>query len=209
VRIAVLFAVLAGLHAAPARAGDCTSGGPDVVRELEAYAKKPGKTQPDPDHLCIEQGVDGDKALTKRFIAACDRIVARESSWTCVYWSAYLGARKLAGKDIIEHFAAGFLLGGTDYNAMELIESIDDARGVPMVIASWKQNLADKDTNSRYNTAEWARWRHSACRFLGKHGGQSAKAFLDEQALTVKDRGVLKRIRAASDAIAKRLAKAP
>jgi hypothetical protein len=146
------------------------------------------------------------RSLSKRFIAACDVIARREVSRDCVYWSTVLGAKRLGGKDMIDQLVAQVPLDPFDFGTVEVYDKLDDLRAVPFVVAAWRAGLADKRARKAFYTEDLARWRHASARILGKHGGAAEKAFLDEQAQTLGDRGVKKACRAASEAIGKRLA---
>jgi hypothetical protein len=188
-----------------AYAGDCHEGGP-LVAAVEAYARKPGTQVPELSSLCMEQGVVPSKPLAKRLIAACDVIVAREASRDCVYWSTVLGAKQLGGKEMIDQLAAQVPLDPFHFATVEAYEKLDDPRAVPLVVAAWQAGLADKRAKKAFYAEDLARWRHAGARILGKHGGAAERAFLDDQVQTLGDRGVKKACRAASAAIAKRLA---
>ena len=203
----LVFAAVA-LHAAAARAGECDrDSAVEMVREFEVYAKQPGSEKPWVSHICFEDQILDSKPLAKRFIAACDTIIAREKTYKdCVRWSSMAGAKQLGGKDIVDLLAAQYPLDSFDYNTAETYERIDDPRVAAMLIVAWKAGLADKRAGKANVADDLARWRHAAARALGAHGGADEKAFLDEQVKTIKDRGVRKECQAASDAIAKRLA---
>jgi hypothetical protein len=200
----VLAAVLAGR---PALAGDCSTGGPDVVASLEAYARGRTKTAPTPNHLCVEQGVIGDAKLTKRFLAACETIVARDvKDMTCIGWSVELGAKKLGALDLFDGVTANFTLDAFQYQnqATRLLRKLDDPRAVPIVRAQWVKANADKRASQSKHAHDFTVYRHAAIALMASHGGADDAAFLAEQAKTIKDKGLKRAIAKAITAIEKR-----
>lgn len=81
---------------------------------------------------------------------------------------------------------------------------LDDPRAMPRLIAGWKEQLAAKQQpKASWELQGWERFRRGTARFLGKHGGATEKAFLEEQ-LAVTRGDIAKSLRAAIAAIDKR-----
>jgi hypothetical protein len=197
-----------------AEAGDCSGGGPDVIRELEAYARGTQKEKPAPDHLCIEQGVMEDKKLTKRFLAACEKIVARDpKDGLCIGWSIEMGAHTLGTLDLFT--AVGALWSITPFvygnGATESYVTLDDPRAVPLMREAWRVADTDKRATSsnRHLAHNYLVFRHAAVKLMTKHGGAADVTFLTEQATRAKDRGLKRAIARAIAAIDKRTKAAP
>ena len=192
-----------------AYAGDCSNGGPDVVAELEAFARGKLKSAPEVNTLCIEQGVIGDAKLTKRFFAACEKIVAKDPrDATCIRWSIELGAKKLGTFDLFDAVTATmkiepFVYGNT---AGHLYVTLDDPRGVPLMREAWKAASADKRAkmDHRHHQHNITVFRHSAIKLMTKHGTKADATFLAEQQPAIKDRGLKRAIDKAIAAIGKR-----
>ena len=195
------------LAARPAWAGDCSGGGPDVVRDFEAFARGRTKTAPLPDHLCVEQGVMEDPKLIKRFLAACETIVARDPKGsTCIYWSIEMGAKKLGTVDLFDAVTENFTLDAFLYQnaAMTRYGLLDDARAVPIMRAHWVTANADKRATQSRHQHNFTVFRHAAITLMRDHGTADDAAFLTEQAKTIKDRGIKRAITRALAAIEKR-----
>jgi hypothetical protein len=204
--IALGIALFAPLRA---EAGDCSGGGPDVIRDMEAYARGTLKTKPMPDSLCVEQGVIGDKKLEKRFLAACEKIVARDpKDGTCVFWSIDMGAKKLGTLDLFTALGTlstiePFIYGN---GATESYLELDDPRAVPLLREAWRTADADKRASSqnRHLAHNYLVFRHSAVKLMNRHGVAADAAFLTEQLPRAKDRGLKRAISRALAAIDKR-----
>lgn len=208
----VLFCLVMVLAARPAWAGDCgEDGAKATVEELEAYAKKKGKVEPSLDHLCMESASDVPK-LMKRTIAACTKVIEREPQFKqCVVWSVKFGAKQLGTVELFGKVGELFTLEAFPYGALalELYDALGDARAVPLVLEAWKAALLDKRAAQKRHAYEFAVWRHAAIKIFAKLGDAEARAFLEEQAAVVKDRGVLRAIKKAIAEIDKRTAAAP
>jgi hypothetical protein len=209
---AILVLTLAGTR--HAEAGDCTGGGPDVIKELEAYARGTQKQKPAPDHLCIEQGVMEDKKLVKRFLAACEKVVARDpKDGFCVNWSIEMGAHQLGTLDLFTAVGTLWTIEPFVYGngAAESYVVLDDPRAVPLMREAWRTADADKRATSsnRHLAHNFLVFRHSAIKLMTKHGDATDAAFLTEQATRAKDRGLKRAIARALAAIDKRAKAAP
>jgi hypothetical protein len=197
-----------------AEAGDCSGGGPDVIRELEAYARGAQKQKPAPDHLCIEQGVMEDQKLVKRFLAACEKIVARDpKDGLCIGWSIEMGAHQLGTLDLFTAASTLWTIEPFVYGngVTESYVTLDDARAVPLMREAWRAADADKRaaSSNRHLAHNYLVFRHSALKLMTTHGDATDAAFLTEQAKRAKDRGLKRAIARALAAIDKRTKAAP
>jgi hypothetical protein len=207
----VLLCCVMVLAARPAWAGDCgEDGAKATVEELEAYARKKGKEEPNLDHLCMESAAELPR-LMKRTIAACTKVIEREPQFkACVEWSAKFGAKQLGTVELFGKVAELFKLEPFPYGspALSLYDALGDARAVPLVLEAWRAALLDKRATQKRYTYEFTVWRHAAIKIFAKLGDASARAFLEEQAVVSKDRGLLKAIKKAIAEIDKRAAAA-
>lgn len=208
---AVLVSLLA--LARPASAGDCSEGGPDVVKEIEAYAQAKTKNAPDLNHLCVEQGVASDPRLVKRFLAACETIVARDpKDRNCIAYGIELGAKKLGGFDLFAAVGAVFRVDPFLYQdpATQLYRKLDDARAVPVLRAGWQASLADKRASSTNQNLvhNYTVFRHAAIKLMTAHGGKPDAEFLTEQLKGTRDAGLKRAMDKAIAAIEQRSAAA-
>lgn len=199
--------------ARPVRAGDCSEGGPDVVKNIEAYAQGKTRTAPDLNHLCVEQGVASDPKLVKRFLAACETIVARDpKDGNCIGYGIELGAKKLGSFDLFTAVGAVYRVDPfREGPAVQLYRKLDDARAVPVLRAHWQSALADKRANSTDHdlTYSYAVFRHTTLKLMTAYGGKEDAAFLSEQMKTTKDAGIKRAMNKALAAIDKRTAAQP
>jgi hypothetical protein len=194
-----------------AEAGDCSGGGPDVIKELEAYARGKQKEKPAPDHLCIEQGVMEDRKLTKRFLAACQKIVARDpKDGFCIGWSIEMGAKTLGTLDLFTAVTGLWKIEPFIYGngVVDSYVVLDDPRSVPLMREAWRAADSDKRATSsnRQHAHNFLVFRHAAVKLMAKHGDATDAAFLTDQATRAKDRGLKRAIARALAAIDKRTA---
>ena len=204
---AVLVSLLA--LARPAGAGDCSEGGPDVVTDIEAYAQAKTRTAPELNHLCVEQGVASDPGLVKRFLAACETIVARDpKDRNCIAYGIELGAKKLGGFDLFAAVGAVYQVDPFLYQdpATQLYRKLDDARAVPVLRTSWQTSLADKRAGSTNQNLmhNYTVFRHAAIKLMAAHGGQPDAEFLTEQLKATRDAGLKRAMNRAIAALEKR-----
>lgn len=213
VRTTALLSCLLAL-ARPVSAGDCSDGGPDVVKAIEAYARGKTKTAPDIDSLCVEDGVASDARLVKRFLSACETIIARDpKDPNCIGYSIELGAKKLGSFDLFDAVGTIHKVDPFRYQdaATQLYRKLDDARAVSVLRAHWQTALADKRASStNHNTVHnYTVFRHAAIKLMTAHGGKQDAEFLAEQVKGTKDAGLKKAMTRALAAIDQRLAAAP
>jgi hypothetical protein len=205
----VLFCLVMGMAARPAWAGYCDEDGAKAtVGELEAYAKKKGKEEPSLDGICMEAVQELPK-LKKRTIAACTKVIEREPQFApCVAWSVKFGAKQLGTVELFDKVGELFKIDAFPYGlpTLELYDALGDARAVPLVLEAWKAALLDKRAKQDRYRYEFTVWRHAAIKIFSKLGGASERAFLEEQAAAIKDRGLLKAIKKANAAIDQRAA---
>jgi hypothetical protein len=193
----------------PAFAGDCTGGGPDAVKEFEAFASRPAGARPAVNHLCMEDAASTPR-LVKRLLAACTTILARDPRQAdCVEWSVKFGGKKLGEVDLFERIGEIFPIDAFKDQSIAgtLYEKLEDPRALPVITAAWLKLAADPRATSTKSDFKyrWATWRHTAIRIFGKIGGSSERAFLEEQARTANDGGVRRASARAVKAIEKRL----
>lgn len=215
----VLFSMRAALALAmltaaaePARAGDCTSGGPDVIKAMEAYAKGKVKEAPQLDHLCVEQGVMGDPRLEKKFLASCATILKRDhTDMNCTWWGIEMNQKSIGGVDLFEGLQ-NWVIEPFEYGnlASELLVELDDPRGVALVRAAWEKANTDKRaTSSKKEPAHnFLVFRHYALKLMAKHGSADDATFMKAELTKAKDRGLKRALTRAIAAIEKRT-KAP
>jgi len=197
-----------------AEAGDCSNGGPDVIREIEAYARGTMKTAPELQGLCIEQGVMEDKKLVKRFLAACEKVVARDpKDATCIHWSIEMGAKKLGTLDLFTALGTVSTIEPFVYGngAADSYVVLDDPRAVPLMRDAWRTADADKRASTQnHNVAHnYMVFRHAAVKLMNRHGVAADATFLNDQLPRAKDRGLKRAISRALAAIDKRSKTAP
>lgn len=203
--VVVLGVVL--LWSARAFAGDCDGEGTAEVVAFERYAKKPGPPKPALDELCVDDEIAKSPLLIKRFLSACDRILAREPMPECIWWGTSFGAKALGGKDLFEELRATFPLRPFDFERAERYATLGDPRAVALVVSAWKAALVDKRLSR--HTHEWARWRRAALALLEQHGGPSESAFLAAQLPATSGKSLLQALQAAITAIDRRAAAVP
>ena len=205
----VLFCLVMVMAARPAWAGYCDEDGAKAtVVELEAYAKKKGKEMPQLDDICMDAVRDLPR-LMKRTIAACTKVLEREPGFAaCVEWSAKFGAKQLGAIDLFERTGATHPIEPFTYDsqAMHIYQALGDARAVPLVVEAWKAALLDKRSKQERHAHTFRVWRHAAIKIFAKLGGAGERAFLEEQAAVIKDRGLLKAIQKANAEIDQRAA---
>jgi hypothetical protein len=208
-RTVVILCLLALLGAVrTSHAGDCSNGGPDVIRQMEAYARGKTTRSPQPDNLCVEQGVMEDPKLVRRFLAACEKIVAKDADdMGCIRWSIEMGAKRLGTFDLFDG-VSGFVIEPFEYGnvAANLLVQLDDPRAVKIVRDAWRTANADPRASSpkkRY-AHNFTVFRHSAIKLIARHGGADDAAFLVEQNKLTRDRGLKRAIGRALAAIDKR-----
>jgi hypothetical protein len=203
-RLVVITALM--LTTQTAMAGYCDEdNAADQIKRLEAYAKGKGEA-PELNHLCMETAQSVPK-LVKRVIAACTTLIAREPKHgDCIEWSVKYGATQLGGVELFGRVGEAFRNDPFSYGAgtMELYGKLADPRALPLITATWTAALADKRATQAKHTHNWTVWRHAAIGMFAKLGGATERAFLDEQAKAVKDRGLRKAIAKAIAAIDKR-----
>lgn len=213
-RTTALFASLLTL-ARPASAGDCSDGGPDVIKAIEAYARSKAKTPPpDIDQLCVQDGVAPDPKLVKRFLAACETIIARDpKDLNCIGFGIELGAKKLGSFDLFDAVGTVYKVNPFQYQdpATQLYRRLDDARAVPVLRTHWQTALTDKRASStNHNTVHnYTVFRHAVIKLMTAHGGKPDSELLTEQLKGTKDPGLKKAMTKALAEIDKRLAAAP
>lgn len=204
-----LFCLVMVMAARPAWAGYCDEDGAKAtIQELEAYAKKKRKEVPQLDDICMDAVRDLPK-LMKRTIAACTKVLEREPEFgACVEWSAKYGAKQLGTIDLFERTGATHPIEPFTYDsqAMHIYNALGDARAVPLVLEAWKVALADKRSTQERHAHTFRVWRHAAIKIFAKLGGAGERAFLEEQAKTIKDQGLLKAIKKANAEIEQRAA---
>jgi hypothetical protein len=208
-RLCVLIVALT-VAAGRAEAGLCDEDNARAtVVSLEKFAASK-QTDPPPEiwGLCMDQQVEHDAALTKRFLAACDKIAARDpKDAPCVRWSIVLGAKKLGGVDLFDETSKLFGLDpwkdGT--LGMLLLAKLDDPRGVPLVKAAWEANAKQKHAAAKRGNDSylWSVWRHAALKLLASQGTADDATFLSALPAT-GDASVTKAIHRAVAAIKKR-----
>ena len=190
------------LGAARAWAGDCDGEGTAEVVTFERYAKRPSPPKPALDELCVDDEIVRSPLLIKRFLAACERIVAREPLRECIWWGSSFGAKTLGGKDVFDELRTTFPLGPFDFDLAERFATLDDPRAVPLVVAAWKAGLVDKRLPRHAH--EWARWRRAALRILEHHGGPAERTFLAAQLPSITGKSLRQAIQVAITAIDQR-----
>lgn len=201
-RTKVTLIVLVLSCGAPAHAGDCDGEGTAEVIAFERYAKRPAPPEPTLDELCVDDEIAKSPQLIKRFLAACDRIVAQRPMRECFWWGASFGAKSLGGKDVFDELQKAFPLRPFDFDRAERFATVDDARAVPLVIAAWQAGLVDKRLSRQAH--EWARWRRAALRILEGHGGANERAFLAGQLPSMTGKSLRQATEAAIAAIDRR-----
>lgn len=194
--------------AEPVHAGDCTSGGPDVLRQMDLYARGKLKQAPQLDHLCVEQGVMYDPKLVKKFLASCATILKRDhTDMNCTWWGIEMGQKSIGGVDLFEGLS-GWVIEPFEYGnlASELLVELDDPRGVALVRAAWEKANADKRaTSSKKEPAHnFLVFRHFAIKLMAKHGSADDATFLRAELAKAKDRGLKRALTRAIAAIDKR-----
>jgi hypothetical protein len=213
VLLAAIATVGLAASARSADAGDCSGGGPDILRDIEAYARGKLKEAPSPSSLCMYQEIVGEPKSTKRFLAACEKIVvAHPTDWACVRWAPELGVKKLGTFDLFDGVHATFKIDPFEYGntAGNLYILLDDPRAVPLMREAWKTANADKRAtmDRRQDKHNFIVFRHSVIKLMAKHGSKDDAAFLAEQAKTISDKGIKRAITKAIAAIDKRSAPA-
>lgn len=194
--------------AEPAHAGDCTSGGPDVLRQMDLYARGKLKEAPNLDHLCVEQGVMGDPKLEKKFLASCATILKRDhNDMNCTWWGIEMNQKSIGGVDLFEGLS-NWVIEPFEYGnlASELLVKLDDPRGVALVRAAWEKANADKRATSpnRESAHNFLVFRHLAIKLMTKHGTADDATFLRAELPKAKDRGLKRALTRAVAAIDKR-----
>lgn len=199
------FVALAAVVSCSARAyaGDCDGQGTAEVIAFERYAKRPVPPEPALDELCVDDEIAKSPQLIKRFLAACDRIVAERPMRECVWWGASFGAKSLGGKDVFDELQKAFPLRPFDFDRAERFATLDDARAVALVLAAWQSGLVDKRLSRQAH--EWARWRRAALRILERHGGINERTFLVGQLASMKGKSLREATEAAIAAIDRRV----
>lgn len=197
------------LAARPAWAGYCGEDGMlATVKDLEAYARKPGKERPSLDGICMEE-MTSEPKLQQRSIAACAKVIAREPDFAaCVQWSATFGAKQLGDVELFGKVGELFKIDPflrADF-PLDLYLALDDARAVPLALEAWKAALLDKRAAKDRYRYSFTKFRHAAIKLMARHGGAGERAFLDEQGKTIKDRGIKKAIGKALAELDKRAA---
>jgi hypothetical protein len=180
-----------------------------VIKDIEAYARGTQKAAPELNSLCIEQGVMGDKRLGKRFLAACEKILARDpKDATCIHWSIEMGAKKLGSLDLFTALGTISTILPFEYGngAAGSYLVLDDPRAVPLLREAWRTADADKRASSqnRHLAHSYLVFRHTAVKLMHRHGVAADAAFLTEQSSRAKDRGLKRAITRALAAIDKR-----
>jgi len=210
----VVLAIAIALMPLRASAGECDDDNArrNVVA-LETYASGKG-AKPEIWGLCVEQAIVGSPKLTARFVAACEKIVARDPDDSeCVHWSVFLGARKLGAVDLLDSVTRLFTLDpfAEAMNAIDMYVKLDDARALPLIHDRWLVAAKDKHASSMKSewVYRWAKWRHAAIALYASKGTPDDVAFLQDQAKATRDRGVKRAIARAVAAIQQRAAATP
>ncbi len=204
----LMAAALAGAPRA-ATAGSCDGYEREEVERFEAYARKPGPPLIG-EALCLEPIV-GSK-LAARVVKACDVILAREPGLrTCVEWGIVFGATALGGRPLFDALDAAVPLDvfGDGRRALELHLRLADPRSAGLARAAWQAALGDPRVAKKKHAYVWAVWRRGAVDLFAAVGGAAERAFLQEQLVTTKARGLAKAMRRAIAAIDARLAAKP
>lgn len=200
--------VLAGAPRA-ATAGSCEGYEREEVERFEAYARKPGPPLIG-EALCLEP-IAGTKLAT-RVVKACDVILAREPGLSsCVEWGIVFGATALGGRPLFDALGAAVPLDvlGEGRRALELHRRLGDPRSAALVRAAWQAALGDPRLAKKKHAYVWAVWRRGAVDLFAALGGAPERAFLQEQLVTTKARGLAKAMRRSIAAIEARLAATP
>ncbi len=188
-------------------AGECDArGAAQMVGELEAYAASAKAPKPDIHHICMETAGTIPR-LVARTVTACTTILAREPTFAdCVEWPVKFGKTKLDGIALFDKVGELFPLEPFTYGSqtLALYDRLGDARALPLITAAWQAALADKRATQPRHAHTFLVWRHAAVAIFAKLGGATERAFLEEQAKTVRDRGLAKAINKAIAAIAAR-----
>ncbi len=232
-----LAAAIVLLVARVASAGACLDLAEDLdsLKQLEAFAKRPGKQKPPQDAqpwLCVETAMGSDaiidgstgnfdekatRALQQRAIAACTKVLDRDGdNRECVIILAAGGLAKVGDHDILA--LVGKLAedpiesaGGVGWTRTALYGRMNDPRAAKVIVDMWRAAIpraAQREQRHR-TMADWSGWRQTAAGVLGKLGGADEQAFLEEQAKATKDAYVARACRDAAAAIAKRSAHSP
>src|SRR5512140_286133 len=208
-----LICILAVLVASTgsALAGFCDDdNGDQVLRTIEKYARDPKAKPAEVWGICMSQVIAVQPKRTERFLAACEKILETDRSYgVCVKWSIDVGKKQLGKIDLFDLVEEAFKMEPLvwDSEPALLYITLDDPRAMPRLIAGWKAQLAAKQQpRAAYQLQAWDRFRRGSAKFLGKHGGATEKAFLEEQLAATKDPDMAKSLRAAIAAIDKRTA---
>lgn len=155
-----------------------------------------------------------DKKLEKRFLAACEKIVARDpQDATCIFWSIEMHQKKLGTLDLFTALGTVSTIQPFIYGngATESYGVLDDPRAVPLLREAWRIAETDKRATSqnRHLAHNYLVFRHSAVKLMNRHGVAADATFLTEQLPRAKDRGLKRAISRALAAIDKRAKAAP
>ena len=208
-----LLCILALLVArtATAFAGECDDAtGEQVLQAIEKFAKEPTAKPPEVWGLCMDQVIAVQPKRTARFLAACEKILDTDRTYgVCVKWPIVIGKKQLGKIDLFDLVEQAFQMEPLvwDSEPALLYIKLDDPRAMSRLIAGWKAQLAaKKQPKASWELQGWGRFRGGVARFLGKHGGATEKAFLEEQLAVTHDPDIAKSIRAAIAAIDQRAA---
>jgi len=208
-----LLCILAVLVASTgtALAGECDDAtGEQVLQTIEKYAKDPKAKPAEVWGLCMDQVVAVQPKRAQRFLAACEKILEIDRTYgVCVKWPIVMGKKQLGKIELIDLVEEAFKMEPLvwDSEPALLYLKLDDPRAMPRLIAGWKAQLAaKKPPRASWELQAWARFRGGVARFLGKHGGATERAFLEEQLTVAREPDIAKSIRAAITAIDQRAA---
>jgi hypothetical protein len=185
----------------------------EVLKQIEKYAADAKAGAPEVWGLCMDQVITVIEPKTKRFLAACEKILARDRKFgVCVKWPIDLGNKQLGKIELFDLVEEAFVMDPLvwDTEPPKLYIRLDDPRAMPKLIDGWRKQLASKtQPKASWQVQPWTRFRRGTAKFLGKHGGAAEKAFLEEQLAVTKDGDVKRSIKDAIAAIDKRATKAP
>ncbi|HEU4729378.1 MAG TPA: hypothetical protein VFT22_15860 [Kofleriaceae bacterium] len=204
--------VLAFVIATPraVHAGMCPDDyGEQALRAIESYAGDPSKGRPDLWPFCMEQVIAVQPNKAARFLAACDKIVQHDPTYpVCVQWAIQLGRKQLGKLDLFDLVEQAFTLDPLVWETKPplLYAKLDDPRAVARLVAAWKAQAAKRPPKAPWQQEGWERFRRGTAKFLGKRGGATEKAFLEEQLAATRDAGIAGAIRSAIAAIDARAA---
>lgn len=201
------------LIAGRAEAGMCDEPSANqMVRDLEQFAA--GKAEEPPFEnwiLCLNE-IDTHAKLKARFFAACEKVMAKDAeNKACIRWSVQLDAKTVGSVDLLDATVKSFGLDAwkSGYTGVQMLETLNDPRGVALVEEAWRQNATDKKARSKRQSDinVWSAWRQSATRLIGSVGTDTDLAFLAEMKTAAAPRTVKAAIDKATAAIQKRAAK--